>query len=53
MVKLFLGLLALLCIAIAVGVVRKLRGGTLLPPPMEGEEASPRNLAELHERRKR
>jgi hypothetical protein len=51
MMKLLIGLLALLAICVAVGVWRKVRGGPLLPPPTDGEQG-PRNLKELHEQRK-
>jgi hypothetical protein len=53
MVKLIIGLLVLLAICAAVGIVRKIRGGTFLPPPIDGEEPPPRNLEEMHRRRKK
>jgi hypothetical protein len=53
MVRMTIGLLVLLAICVAVGVWRKFRGGTLLPPPVDGEEPPPRNLAELHKQRKK
>jgi hypothetical protein len=53
MVKLVIGLLVLLAICVMVGAVRKFRGGTFLPPPVEGEDPPPRNLEELHRQRKK
>ena len=53
MVKMTIGLLILLAICVAVGMWRKFRGGTLLPPPVDGEEPRPRNLADLHDQRKK
>jgi hypothetical protein len=36
--KFIVGLLFLLAISIVMGVIRKLRGGTFLPPPAPDEE---------------
>jgi hypothetical protein len=52
MTKFIIGLLVLLAISVVVGIVRKFRGGTFLPPPFAGEEPPPRNLEELHRQRK-
>lgn len=54
MIKMLIGLLILLAICAAVGIVRKMRGGTLLPPPTNGEKPDrPMNLADLHKQRKK
>jgi len=52
MLKFLIGLLILLAACMLVGIARKYRGGTFLPPPNEGEPPPPRNLADLHEQRK-
>jgi hypothetical protein len=39
MVRMTIGLLVPLAICVAVGVSRKFRGGTFLPPPTDGEES--------------
>lgn len=51
MVKMLIGLLVLLAIAIAVGAVRKFRGGTFLPSN-DGEQR-PKNLTDLHNQQKK
>lgn len=53
MVKMTIGLLVLLAICVAVGIWRKFRGGTLLPPPADGEVPRARTLSDLHEQRKK
>ena len=52
MVKMTIGLLVLLAICVVVGVLRKYRGGTFLPPD-DGDKQRPRNLADLHDQRKK
>jgi hypothetical protein len=53
MVKFLIGLVILLAICVAAGVIRKLRGGNLLPPPenIDGKP-EPQSLKELAERRR-
>jgi hypothetical protein len=51
MIKMAVGLLVLLGIGIIIGVVRKMRGGTFLPPPdMVGGQAEPQSLKDMVER---
>ena len=54
MIKFIIGLLALLAIAVAVGIFRKMRGRNFLPPPeiIDGKP-EPQSLRELAERRKK
>jgi len=53
MIKFVIGLLVLLAACVLVGIWWKFRGGPFLPPPTEGEEAPLRNLADLHNQRKK
>ena len=53
MIKFVIGLLVLLAACVLVGIWRKFRGGPFLPPPTEREEAPLRNLADLHNQRKK
>ena len=46
-------LLLFLAACVVVGIVRKFRGGTFLPPPTDGDERAPRTLEELHRQRKK
>jgi hypothetical protein len=54
MVKFLIGLVILLAICVAAGVIRKLRGGNLLPPPetIDDGKPEPQSLKELAERRR-
>ena len=54
MLKFIIGLLVLLAICVAAGVVRKMRGGQFLPAPenIDGSD-EPRSLRELAQRRQR
>lgn len=54
MLKFIIGLLVLLAICVAAGVVRKMRGGRFLPAPenIDGND-EPQSLRELAQRRQR
>jgi hypothetical protein len=52
MIKMTIGLLVLLAISVAVGIWRKSRGGSLLPPPIDGEELRPRTWRSCTNNRK-
>jgi hypothetical protein len=54
MIKFLVGLLVLLGIAVAVQVIRKLRGGSFFPPPktIDGKE-EPQSLRGLAERNRK
>ena len=54
MLKFIIVLLGLLAVCIIVGVIRKFRGGTFLPPAdtIDDKEPVPRTLEEMHKQRK-
>ena len=53
MVKFLIGLAIILAICVAAGIIRKLRGGNLLPPPESVDgKPEPQSLKELAERRR-